>query len=110
MEQLADKVVVLVGGKPVAEEKVTELRADLRQFALLRVDVGRATEAHVQAALESGATDAQLNSHSVIITAPVESRYLILKRLGELGEIHYFDTEEPSIEHIYMKYVREGAK
>jgi ABC-type multidrug transport system ATPase subunit len=109
-EELADKVVVLVGGKPVAEEEVTNLRADLRQFALLRVDVGRATQAHVQAALEAGATDARLNSHSIIITAPVELRYPILMRLGELGEVKHFDTEEPSIERIYMKYVREGSK
>jgi ABC-type multidrug transport system ATPase subunit len=109
-EELADKVVVLVGGKPVAEEEVTKLRGDLRQFALLRVDVGRPTQAHVQAALEAGATDARLNSHSIIITAPVELRYPILKRLGELGEVNHFDTEEPSIERIYMKYVREGSK
>jgi hypothetical protein len=33
-----------------------------------------------------------------------------LKRLGELGTIHHFDTEEPSIEQIYMKYVRDGER
>lgn len=109
-EEIADKVVVLVGGKTVAEEKVAKLRADLRQFALLRVDVGRPTQDHIQAALVAGATDARLNSHSIIITAPVELRYTILKRLGELGAINHFDTEEPSIERIYMKYVREGSK
>jgi ABC-type multidrug transport system ATPase subunit len=109
-EELADKVVVLVGGKPVAEEEVTKLRGDLRQFALLRVDVGRPTQDHIEAALEAGATDARLNSHSIIITAPVELRYPILKRLGDLGEVNHFDTEEPSIERIYMKYVREGSK
>jgi len=110
VEELADRVVVLVEGRKVAEVNVASLRADLRQFALLRVDVGRPTEAHIRAALECGATDARLNSHAVIITAPVERRYPILKRLGELGGIHHFDTEEPSIEHIYMKYVREGRQ
>jgi Cu-processing system ATP-binding protein len=109
-EELADKVIVLVGGRSVAEEEVSKLRADLRRFALLRVDVGRPTEAHVQAALDTGATDARLNSHSIIITAPVEMRYPILKRLGELGEVNHFDTEEPSIERVYMKYVREASR
>jgi ABC-type multidrug transport system ATPase subunit len=110
VEDFADKVVVLVGGKLVAEENVSQLRADLRQFALLRVDVGQATEEHVRVALECGATEACLNHRAVIITAPVEQRYPILKRLGELGTVHHFDTEEPSIEHIYLKYVREASQ
>jgi ABC-type uncharacterized transport system ATPase subunit len=110
VEELADKVVVLVGGRPVAEEKVAELRADLRQSALLRVNVGQPTDAHVKAALECGASAAELNSHSIVITAPVEKRYPILKRLGELGTIYHFHTEEPSIEQMYMKYVRDGER
>lgn len=110
VEQFADKVLVLVDGKPVAQEDVSQLQADLRQVALLRVDVGRPTEAHLAAAMESGATDARLNHGSVIVTAPVERRYAILKRFGEMGSIYHFDTEEPSIEHIYLKYVREASK
>lgn len=110
VEEFADKVVVLVGGKLVAEENVSQLRADLRQFALLRVDVGRPTEEHVKVAMECGATEARLNHRAVIITAPVEQRYPILKRLGELGTVNHFDTEEPSIEHIYLKYVREASQ
>ena len=51
-----------------------------------------------------------MNTHSIIVTAPVERRYEILRRLGELGPIRHFGTEEPSIEHIYMKYVREGTR
>jgi ABC-type multidrug transport system ATPase subunit len=106
VEELADKVVVLVSGKPVAELNVPDLRADLRQFALLRVDVGRPTEAHVTAALECGATNARLNSHAVIITAPVERRFAILRRLAELGTVNHFETEQPSIEQIYLEYVK----
>jgi len=110
VEELADRVVVLVSGRVVAEENVSQLRADLRQFALLRVDVGRPTEEHVRVAMECGATEARLNHRAVIITAPVEQRYPILKRLGELGTVNHFDTEEPSIEHIYLKYVREASQ
>ncbi len=110
VEDFADRVVVLVGGTLVAEENVSQLRADLRQFALLRVDVGRPTEEHAKVAMECGATEACLNHRAVIITAPVEKRYPILKRLGEIGTVHHFDTEEPSIEHIYLKYVREARK
>ena len=110
VEELADTAVVLVEGKKVAEENVAGLKADLRRSALLRVDVGSPTQAHLSAALECGATDAKLNSHDVIITAPVEHRYNILKRLGDLGTVNHFETEEPSLEHLYMKYVQEGRR
>jgi ABC-type multidrug transport system ATPase subunit len=106
VEELADKVVVLVSGRPVAELNVPDLRADLRQFALLRVDVGRPTEAHVSAALACGASHARLNSHAVIITAPVERRLAILERLSALGTVNHFETEQPSIEQIYIEYVK----
>jgi ABC-type multidrug transport system ATPase subunit len=106
VEELADKVVVLVSGRPVAELNVPDLRADLRQFALLRVDVGQPTEAHVKAALACGATHARLNSHAVIITAPVERRLAILEKLSGLGTVNHFETEQPSIEQIYLEYVK----
>ncbi len=106
VEELADKVVVLVSGRAVAELNVPDLRADLRQFALLRVDVGQPTEAHVKAALACGATHARLNSHAVIITAPVERRLAILEKLSGLGTVNHFETEQPSIEQIYLEYVK----
>ncbi|MHC4143983.1 MAG: ABC transporter ATP-binding protein [Planctomycetota bacterium] len=108
VEELADRVVVMVGGKSLVQERVASLRADLRQFAQLRVDVGKPTQLHLDAALNCGATTARLNSHSIIITAPVERRHEILQGLGELGRINHFETDDPSIEQIYMKYVKEG--
>ena len=106
VEELADKVVVLVGGKRVAELNVPDLKADIRQFALLRVDVGRPTEAHLKAALACGASHARLNSHAVIITAPVERRWAILERLSAMGTVNHFETEQPSLEEIYIEYVK----
>jgi ABC-type multidrug transport system ATPase subunit len=106
VEELADKVVVLVSGKLVAELNVPDLKADLRKFAMLRVDVGRPTEAHVKAALECGATNARLNSRAVIIAAPVERRFAILKSLSGIGTVNHFETEQPSIEQIYLEYVK----
>ncbi len=108
-EELADRVVVLMNGKVVRDEDVARLRADLRQSSLLRVDVGSPTPEHEQAALEAGATEVRVNSTALVITAPVERRYEILARLGRIGEIRHFETEEPSIERIYMEYTRGAA-
>jgi ABC-type uncharacterized transport system ATPase subunit len=36
----------------------------------------------------------------------VERRMAILERLRELGEIQRFNTEQPSLEDIYLEYIR----
>ncbi len=108
-EELAGRVVVLMEGRVVRDEDVTRLRADLRQSALLRVDVGVPTPEHEQAALAAGATRVRVNSTALVITAPVERRYEILDRLSRVSEIRHFETEEPSIERIYMDYTRGAA-
>jgi hypothetical protein len=62
----------------------------------------------VEAALEGGASQARLNEHAVIVTAPVERRVEILERIKKIGPIRHFETEAPSIEHVYLAYLRES--
>jgi ABC-type multidrug transport system ATPase subunit len=109
VEELADRVVVLVAGRKVAEESIGELKARLSRCARLRVDVGQPTLRHCEAALECGADEARLNSHAVLVTAPVERRLAILQRLRELGDVYRFDTEQPTLEDVYLEYVRGGT-
>ncbi len=106
VEELADKVVVLVEGRKVAEEGIAQLRARLNRWSRLRVDVGSPQPEHCAAALSSGATEAKCNSHAVVVAAPAERRMAILERLREIGEIHRFNTEQPSLEDIYLEYIR----
>jgi len=110
VEELADRVVVLVGGRALVEERVSKLRDDLRQCSVLRVNVGDPAQRHIDAALRSGATSARLNGCNVIVTAPAEQRYAILQALERVGTIHRFETEDPSIEYIYMQYVQRGSR
>ena len=108
IEEIADRVLVLVEGRPVVEEDVTALQASIRGSALLRVNVGKPTEAHRMVALATGAADVHLNRHSLVIEAAVERRYPILRKLSEVGPVHYFEMEAPSIEQVYLNYVRKG--
>jgi len=43
----------------------------------------------------------------VIVTAPVERRLAILERLREIGRVSTFETHTPSVEEIYLAYLRE---
>jgi ABC-type multidrug transport system ATPase subunit len=106
--EIADRVVILVGGRKVVEERVPDLLARIRGLGVLKVDVEKPTEAHVEAALRGGATRAQLNGKAVIVTAPLDRRYTILQRLGEVGPVRTFETHAPSVEDIYLAYLREG--
>ena len=49
-----------------------------------------------------------LDHHAVIVTAPVERRFAILQRLAELGPVHHFETEKPSLERVYVEYVEQS--
>jgi Cu-processing system ATP-binding protein len=105
VQELADRVVVLVGGEPVVEETIAELRARLRRYSVLRVDVAEPGLRHREAALAAGAERAELNGRSVIVQAAEERRLPILERLSALGPVRSFVTEEPSLERIYLEYV-----
>lgn len=108
VQELADRVVVLVGGKAVVEETIAELRARLRRYSVLRVEIADPGLRHREAALAAGAEGADLNGRSMTIRADEERRLAILDRLRALGPVLGFVTEEPSLEQIYLEYVHGG--
>lgn len=105
VEELADEVVVLVGGRAVARKGIAELRSELGRRALLRVELDSPAEAHRQIALQCGAVEARLNGRSLVVTAAADRRFAILEGLRSLGEIRNIQTEEPSLEQVYLSYV-----
>lgn len=111
VEQLADRVAILVGGRLVALESVTTLREELMRTSQMRVVLRNGDEGLLDAARTAGATDVRLDGNSLVIRCKPEDRFDILRAInGASGRVAHFTTEELSIEDIYMQYVRQSKQ
>lgn len=108
VEQLADRVAILVGGKLVALQSVGALREELMRSSRMRVVLTNPDERLLETARASGAADVMLQGDSLVLTSRAEDRLKILRAIEAAGgQIARFATEELSLEDIYMRYVRE---
>lgn len=110
VEQLADRVAILVGGKLVAVESIKALREGLllgSQMSITLLNPG----AHLLAvARQEGATEASLQESSMLITSAPETRMEILAAIKAAGgQVAHFTTQEPSLEDIYLKYIKQES-
>ena len=110
VEQLADRVGIMVGGKLVALESVSALRDELTSAARLRVTMESARLSLIEAATQAGATDVVIDGNSLIMSTRPEDRLQILRAIENGGgKIRSFGMEELSLEDVYMKYVNEES-
>ena len=107
VEQLADRVAILVGGKLVALQSIAALRAELMRSSRMRV-VLQNSDGRLLAALRAcGVENAALQGNSLVITSCAEDRLEVLRTIEAAGgQIETFATEDLSLEDIYMRYVR----
>lgn len=110
VEQLADRVGIMVAGKLVALESVSALRDELTSAARLRVTMESAGLSLLEAATQAGATDVVIDGNSLIMSTRPEDRLQILRAIENAGgKIRSFGMEELSLEDVYMKYVNEES-
>lgn len=108
VEQLADRVAIMVGGKLVALQSIAALRDELASSARLRVAMVNAQPPFIESAMRAGATDVVVEENSVMMSARSEDRLQILRAIENAGgQIRSFGMEELSLEDVYMKYVNE---
>jgi len=108
VEQLADRVAILVGGKLVALQSIAALRDELMRSSRMRVVLVNPGERMLEVVRACGVDDAALEGDSLLITSRAEDRLKILQAIETAGgRIASFATEELSLEDIYMRYVRE---
>lgn len=108
VEQLADRVAILVAGKLVALQSVTALREALMSSSRLRVVLKNPHQGLLTAVRDCGVEEAAISGDSLVITCHAEDRLRIMRSIEEAGgQIVSFATEELSLEDIYMRYVSE---
>ncbi len=110
VEQLADRVAILVGGKLVAIESINALREGLMRSSRMRV-VLRAPNSSLQTvAVAAGATEAVIEGKALLITSSPEDRLGILQALETNGgHVERFATAELSLEDIYLRYIKDSG-
>jgi ABC-type multidrug transport system ATPase subunit len=108
VEQLADRVAILVGGRVVALQSIAKLREQLMRSSRMRIVLLNPKEHLLETARSAGADCVAFEGDSLVLTSSAEDRLDILRAIEAAGgQIARFATEELSLEDIYMRYVRE---
>lgn len=108
VEQLADHVGIMVGGKLLAVESVDSLRNSVTQGCRMRIHLQRTKPQFINIAKEAGALLAEIDGNSLIVTSTPESRLEILSQIiVKGGQVVSFATEEVSLENIFVRYLHE---
>ena len=108
VDQLADRVAILGGGRLMAVESVEALRLLRASRSRLHLTLANPEQKFVIAAHSAGAAEARLESRTLVLAARPEDRLPLIRTLESAGAvITGVATDEPSLEEIYLRYMDE---
>ena len=106
VEQLADRVGILVGGQLVAIESTAQLQDDLSRSCRMRVVVDRPAPVYCEAARRAGASEATVVGEYLVVISREADRLNVLRAIGDAGaRIERFATEGLSLESVYLRLI-----
>ncbi len=108
VEQLADRLAVLVNGKLIMLETIETLRESMIQHGRMRLTMANPDDRWRAAALAAGAEEVSGEGNSLIVLSSPANRLKVLKAIESAGGvISRFATIEPSLEDIYLSQMRD---
>ncbi len=108
VEQLADRVGILVGGKLAAVQSIEALRNGLARTCKMEVALCNPSPQWTETALRAGASAATLEGASLCIASSPEQRLAILRAIESAGgKIASFATRDLALEDIYLRYTSD---
>jgi ABC-2 type transport system ATP-binding protein len=108
VDELADKVGILVSGKLITFESASELKRKLKFESKIYLIVKNMKDEFVDLAYNFGAMEVKRNGTSMIVRADSSKILDIIFNLKENGaQIENFQTSSQSFESIYQKLVEE---
>ena len=108
VEQLADRVGIMVGGKLLAVESVQSLRKSTTDISRMRIHLKQSDEKFIDVAKDAGASTASIDGESLMVTSDPQFRLAILNGIKDSGgQILSFATQDLSLEDIFVRYLHE---
>jgi ABC-type multidrug transport system ATPase subunit len=107
VERVADRVMILVGGRTAAIERLSDLRERQVHATRLIVDVEAAQEAAHAALARSGMRVERWNDHAILVHT-ADGGYLgpldALQRAGV--PVRTFELQRPTLEEVFLRVVQ----
>lgn len=105
IEELAERIAILVRGRIVALDTLEGLRTRLKMGSILEVVLENPSPMGIKLVEDLGAKDAEIRGRNLRCLISPRDKTRVIKALLENGfNILDFWTEDPSLEEIFIKY------